>query len=584
MHAALAQQQLMMQLRNQLADASHGNRTELVKSAAAAMQCSVQTIFNRLRAVGYASGRKLRADHGDSALSTEHLVKCAAILHARPRANGKQINTIKDVVSIAKANGLIPEDVSYATVARNLRKHGLDIETMNRPDPHVDLKSEHPNHVWQIDASICVLYYLRGTNGLRAMDAKLFNERKPKALASVMSDRVLRYAVTDHTSGAMFCRYYMTAGEDQATLFEFLMDAMHVREGDVMHGVPRMIVWDLGSANTSHAIKALFAGLGVDTWEHRRGNPRAKGQVEGAHNIIETQFEARLAFMQIASVEALNAELGKWLRKKNGVDVHTRHEHTRWAMWQTIRQEELRLCPARSICEQLMLHKAETRQVQGNLMIEFKVRGFESMHYSVAHIPTVRVGDRVEVAINPYTQPNVFVSASDSEGKMRQWECKPEAINKYGFFVNANTIGQDYKQPTTTSTQANREQLNAIAWGTTDEEAIAKLKRQGVPAFGGGLDAMADVNRTQVPQFLERKGTALNVSAPLVSVERARIDVVDILRALRAALDRPISPEENTHVRANYSAGCDPTELAAIIESLVNPQAAAPKPKLAIVR
>ncbi|MBV7693324.1 DUF3102 domain-containing protein [Limnobaculum sp. M2-1] len=61
----------------------------------------------------------------------------------------------------------------------------------------------------------------------------------------------------------------------------------------LFHGVPKVIYWDKGSANTASAIKNLLDHLEVTYLEHEAGNARAKGGVENANNIIETQFEIR---------------------------------------------------------------------------------------------------------------------------------------------------------------------------------------------------------------------------------------------------------------------------------------------------
>ena len=582
MHAAeLAELDLLQSLRTQLAQCAHGEATALVTAAARQMQVSVQTAWARLRKVGFTSGRKLRADKCDSDFTEQMAMAVAAILHARDRANGKQIQTLKDALAVAQHNNLVPHSISYATASRVIRRLGLDSKTMSVPDPHVQMKSLHPNHVWQLDASICVLYYLKNQSGLRAMDKRDFNERKPKALERVMSDRVLRYAVTDHTSGAIFCKYYNTAGEDQRTLFEFLMDAMHAREGDVMHGVPKIWVWDRGSANTAHAIKAMAAGLGVETIEHDTGNARAKGQVEGAHNLIECGFEARLAMLSVTSVDELNQHLFAWLRKKNGVDIHTRHKHTRWAVWQTIKQDELRICPPRHVCEMLMLSKPETRVVKGDVMVEFKVKGFDSMFYRLRHIPTVRNGDSVEVSVNPYSMPNIFVRAADENGVMKHWECQAIGRNCHGFLDTANVFGQDHKPAAVTRTQVLRNQLNEAAWGTSDKAEIDQLKRKGIPAFGGGIDPMADVAAAKVPDFMQRRGSQLDVAHTIATTERIKLDIVEILREVRESRGRRITPEENTFLRANWSDGCFPEDIPAVVASLSTPQE---RPRLAVVK
>jgi len=98
--------------------------------------------------------------------------------------------------------------LSDSAISRALKAYALHPEQLLRPSAHTELKSLHPNHVWQIDASLCVLYYLDARNaretGLQVMDADKFYKNKPAALKRVEADRVWSYEVTDHYSGAIF--------------------------------------------------------------------------------------------------------------------------------------------------------------------------------------------------------------------------------------------------------------------------------------------------------------------------------------------------------------------------------------------
>ncbi|MCD2164674.1 hypothetical protein [Comamonas koreensis] len=68
---------------------------------------------------------------------------------------------------------------------------------------------------------------------------------------------------------------------------------------------------------TKHAIKSLLASLEVEAITHEAGNSRAKGGVENANNIVETQFESRLRFEPVNSVAELNATAQAWAEAYN---------------------------------------------------------------------------------------------------------------------------------------------------------------------------------------------------------------------------------------------------------------------------
>ena len=97
---------------------------------------------------------------------------------------------------------------------------------MNKPTPHIKLKTDHPNQLWELDPSIYVLYYLKDGNSMAVMDKDKFYKNKMNNLYKIANERVFRYVVTDHYSGAFYCKYYMARGENTEVLFDFLMTAM----------------------------------------------------------------------------------------------------------------------------------------------------------------------------------------------------------------------------------------------------------------------------------------------------------------------------------------------------------------------
>src|SRR5690606_22249012 len=60
-------------LATRLSRASHGEKGCLIDDAAAFIGCTRQTLYQRLRGVGYHSGRKLRADKGDSVVTRDEV-------------------------------------------------------------------------------------------------------------------------------------------------------------------------------------------------------------------------------------------------------------------------------------------------------------------------------------------------------------------------------------------------------------------------------------------------------------------------------------------------------------------------------
>ena len=251
-----------LDLKTRLECAAHGERGALIDAAARHLGVTQNTVYSNLKKVGWSSDRKPRADRGKSKITVEDIQQVSAMMVGSTRATGKQLLSTGTACDILKANGRLSSDASPSTVLREMKKHSLHPRQLSRPSPHVSLRSKHPNHVWQFDVSVCVLFYLKG-GGLNVMDRDKFYKNKPSNFDRIKNDRVLRYLVTDHTSGAFYLRYFLRPGEDRETLFEFLLDAFTGRDHpqDPFRGVPFQLIWDAGSANQANLIKDFLDRL-----------------------------------------------------------------------------------------------------------------------------------------------------------------------------------------------------------------------------------------------------------------------------------------------------------------------------------
>ncbi len=507
--------QYLLNVGARLENAGHGKRGELISQAASALNYSEQWVRERLKDLGFVKSRKPRSDRGQSSVTREQCIRISNLIMQASRDNGKQLMSLKQAVEIANANGWIASDVSEVTVSREMRRHRVHPEQMNKPKPHTEVRSLHPNHVWQFDVSVCVLYYLPKAEGLKVMPRDEFYKNKLENVYRVKNDRVLRYLVTDHNSGAFFVKYYNTPGENAETLVEFLLDAFAKRDGDPLHGVPFMLIWDAGTANQSHLVKGMLDRLQVKHHAHEVGSPRAKGQVERTHDLVECEFESRLSMYRIDSIEQLNEKAQQWAKMFNGTRRHRRHGHTRHGLWQTIRPEHLRICPPRELCLAL-LQKARpvTRKVAGDLTISYAITGIGSHTYSVECISNVCVGDQVQVTYNPYLAPTVTVIHENLDGEKVHYDLEPIERDAAGFNASAPVYGENYASMRETPTDELRKQMNREAYGVETDLAVKEARKARKPAFEGQIDPFADVAAATVPDFMERKGQALELQQP----------------------------------------------------------------------
>ena len=342
----------MRELARKLVAAPHGGAGLLVDDAAQFLGMSKQTIYRHLKAVaGWESGRKCRSDKGSTSVGSDALMTLATMQRESVRDNGKQTMKTPVARSVLEANGL-EVGVSNAQLNRLMRDRGLNVEAQQQAAPAQQMRALHPNHVHQVDPSLCLVYYLNGRQQI--MEDREFYKNKLENFARVKF-KVWRYVLWDMASGAIQVWYCEAAGESQANMFSFLMHAWGKQEGRLFHGVPKYLYWDKGSANVATAIQCLLRSLECESRTHEAGNARAKGGVEGGNNIVETQFECRLRFEPVEDVESLNRAAQTWSEAYNanlipGQDTRLRRVGlsmpvARYDLWQLIKPQQLRLLP-----------------------------------------------------------------------------------------------------------------------------------------------------------------------------------------------------------------------------------------------
>lgn len=555
-------------LAKRIAKASRGERGALVSEAAGFLGWSNSRVYDGLAAAGWESGRKRRADKGQRKVGEAEVRLVAGMTHESRRTNGKKMLPMKTALEIAQHSGEARADVSVATMARAMRDIGVHPEQLSKPAPHITMRSLYPNHVWQFDVSVCVLYYL-DKGGLSVMDEKRFYKNKPENVKRVADMRVLRYLVTDHRTGAFFLRYYQASGETQEVLFDFLVEAFTGEENphNPFRGVPFQLIWDAGSANQAYLVRNFLDRLDVRHQAHTPGRPRAKGQVETMHNVVERAFESRLFMMKVRDIVHLNAKARDWMVWFNSNAKHTRHGFTRYGLWQTIRDDQLRLCPPRKLCTELLHTEPETRQVNGNLAVRYAVKGYGSAEYSVKHIPGLRVGDKVQVCVNPYRAPNIHVLDEDEHGSPIRWECEPIAQDEAGFPLRSPVFGEEYKAQPATPADQQRQRIAKEAYGVETTADVDQARKNKRPAFVGRVEPFADVNAQPLPSFMRRSGTELEVPGQF-QVEFRPLSYVEACKRLVGLAGRSLHSDENRAIRALFPNGVPEEALALLAEQL----------------
>jgi transposase InsO family protein len=555
---ALAETDALRGLAERLDQAPHGRRAELVDEVAGLLRCSRQQVYRKLREIGWDSGRKRRADAGRMTVSEETARNAAHLMHLATRANGKRTLPCTVAQEVLAESGFADADVSPCTLSRAMRRYGCHPAQLAQGKPAVRLRSLHPNHVWQVDPSICVIFYLP-KGGLAVMEESKFYKNKDQNFRKIERERVWRYVITDHYSGTIYVRYVQSAGETSQGLVDVFLDAISYRnDHDPMHGVPNILMMDAGSANTSHLFLNLLDRLGVEHITHMPGNARAKGSVENANNLVETQFEGRLTFLHVQSLEELQLRADEWRAHWNARAIHSRTGKSRADVWMSITEAQLRLAPDLELCRELVTTRPVAATVGADMSISHAVKGYGRNQYDLRWVTGLVPKMKVQVVVNPYRAPAVDVILEDKEsGEDVIWTVEPMKKDAAGFWENAPVIGQEHKaQP---ETVADRH-IKAIA-----EAAGPDPKHIQAPA---GVNVMADVR--EAPQYMPRRGRDLTLDAGRREIQP--LPLVEAAMRLKAMVGEAWDGESYSWLQQRYPDGVPEDEIDGIAARITGPQ------------
>ena len=561
------------------ADPCNGDRGRIVARLAETLGRSLNTTYQYLKKYGgWESGKKPRKGKGETCVPEALCRKIAGLVICGDRANGKRPMCIKDAVKRWEANGegiADPETgevtmPSVETISRAMRRYGCHPDQLRVASPSVRMRTEYPNRLWQADASVCVLYRIRGTGNIGLMKEESYNEKKPENLIKIRNTRIVRYIVVDHCSGNFYLRYEQAAGEDAKGFLDTLIDAITDRgPQDVMHGVPEILYTDPGPGPASSLVTGFCGQMGITPAQHVPGRARATGSVEKCQDIVECKFESRLRFLEVPDVAQLQALADRWRRYFCATAIHTRTKKTRNDVWLSIPAEKLRTAEA-----DVMHSIAAWGEVRCQVKDDFTISADTRTHYGVRRYDLRELGyhglqvrDSVSVRLNPYKAPSIIAVIEKPDGEKVSFEVPPMQFDGAGFDLGAPAFGEGFKALPKTRAEKNLEAIKKEAYGVQSVEEADKMRRAGKPAYAG-IDIMADVK--EAPVYLKKAGTPL----PL---EEKKADVPPMKRlsfALMMRRDHPdVWRDDNTDecaewLRTRYPDTVPGNEIEAVIERM----------------
>jgi hypothetical protein len=549
--------------------AGHGQKQRVYKATAERLGISLSSLYRELEAAGLKKARKQRSDAGEVLLPLNEATELSAVMYQSYRNNNKKMATMKNALVMLRDNGRIKAEyidtktgevklLSENACARALRHYGLHPEQLRCPTPAVKLASRHPNHVWQIDASISVLYYVP-ESGVADMPPGEFYKNKPANFEKIKKQRLTRYVVTDHTSGAIFV-HYVPGGESIVNLAESLLAAMAQREREPLYGAPFVLYFDPGSGATK-AFKRFLTALQIDYEIHKKGNSRATGQVEKGQDLVEINFESGFKYTHVPNLDWINAKARKFCQWFNATRVHTRHGKTRMAKWMEITQPQLRLVNPEHARE-LLTTEPKACKVTDFLTVSFKAKTFD-----VRQVPGVAVREKLMLTINPLFPDRAWV-VTFQDGEEVLHPVMEIETDQHGFWETANVIGDDRTPAPETQLDTNRKAIQRrIYEANTDEQAAAAAKSRQLP-FGGRIDPYKHLENIPDVAVLPRRGTALDLGER-PTVEQHRLSLPTAAMQIKRRLNDvniEWTPEHYQALNQAYPDGVPESEITRLAE------------------
>ena len=528
---------------------------------------NLQRLYRALGKAGLCERRPTRSDAGTHSLTEFEAGEIVRWQMDNARSKGQRsMVTLQAAVEALRSSGIIKAEaldpatgeirpLSLPAIRAAISAYGLSVELLTAPPPAMRMRVLHANHVWQVDASLCVLYYLPDDGGLQVMSEVLFNDNKPKNIKRIENERVWRYLVVDVASGSIYVEYVF-GGESGANLSQVFINAMQQRKGEFW-GVPKRVYCDAGSANTGAIFKGLCQQMGIDLQWHMPGNARATGAVEKPQDIVERNFESMLAARPVFSLADLNAAAQRWRVRFNATAVHTRHGKARLAAWHQHVVGYLKEPPSVEVCKALAHTKPQSRKVTQYKTIEFAGQDWDADGY-----PGVYRGMNVLVSKNPWSDTSIRIVDEAAEG-LKFFECPLKARNELGYWEDSPIMGEEFKSHAMTPPEIKRAELAKRSAADRELQAASGVRTVKPMPFGGRVDPFKPLAETFMPEMFPRKADEVH---PLATSGAAKVQVMltvpEAVRSIKVRLGESAPADLYSQIKGAFPAGHVPQDWA----------------------
>jgi len=289
---------------------------------------------------------------------------------------------VTTLVRQLESTGVIePRSVSISSIYRHLQRTGLDPRSMKASGaaqvsvPTKPFEFAYANQLWMTD----------GMHGVKI--ARPGRSAQKTHLLALLDDcsRLCLHA-----------QYY-----PNEKLRHFLDTLKHAV---LSRGIPDKIYADNGKIFTSLHLKTVCANLGIQLIHHKPYQAWSKGKIERFFHTVQFDFEQRLIFEPVTSIDELNERFWHWLEVEYHRRVHRSLDGQSPADRFAERSEHLRVVDKHLDLDGLFLARI-TRRVRRDATISLDTRLFE--------VPVALRGRNVEVRYNPFEFNRVEIYLDD---------------------------------------------------------------------------------------------------------------------------------------------------------------------------
>lgn len=270
---------------------------------------------------------------------------------------------------------LKPQDVSYCSVYRFLKKQDLVGKRLRKEPERKRFALEKVNGLWQADLSYGP--YLR-----------LGRKKAATYLLAFLDDasRLVPFAG--------FC-------QDQS--FDSLKTVF--KEALCRRGIPEKVYTDNGKIYRSGQFQFVCASLGIALIHAKPYDAAAKGKIERFFLTVKERFYSVLAPESLTSLEALNQAFAAWLEKDYNGRTHSAIGMAPLDYYMS-QAREVRVLTDPASLDPLFLRR-ETRKVRHDSTITIGKRLFE--------VPPRYIGQSVEVRFEPHDLGEIPIYENGAE-------------------------------------------------------------------------------------------------------------------------------------------------------------------------